>query len=511
MVMIKQLDEKMKSIPKEYIVTFICTMVFGSLAHYYAFTNKITNHDDIRTTCAEMNEVRWGRWLLAYASDLSGNISMPFNCLLGLIFIAFSAAFVVAILNIKSTILSGIVGGIMGTFPTITFNNLYAATADCYPLAILFMVVATYIAVRSRKLWVSIIGPAILMTLSQGIYQAYMGIALGLMIIVGIVELIYEKSDFKTVLLKEIRFLGTSVLGIIMYLLTSKIICRILGVEMDSYQNMDNMGSIDLAELPLQIRHSYTKTLGYYLWNVRGVHYKWLSVTLVIVAVATLAFLVTVVIKNRVEKLELALVIVLMMLLPMASGYIYITGADHIHLLVIYSFICIPLLTIVVMDKLSSEKSICVNLFEGFGIFVFAAVVYNYITLANTVYMIDYYTYEESYSWAQTVSTVIRTTPGYDIDSKIYMIGLPKSKAIAVDEFYDDDPRTAEFDGTGLRRDFNAEYSKNGFYWYFLGLTNTIKDIDMDDATEMGIGDIEVFPSKNSVKQIDGDIIIRFE
>ena len=109
------------------------------------------------------------------------------------------------------------------------------------------------------------------------------------------------------------------------------------------------------------------------------------------------------------------------------------------------------------------------------------------------------------------MSTVIRTTPGYDIDSKIYMIGKPASKAVALDEFYEDDKRTEEFDGSALRRDFNAEYSKNGFYWYFLGLTNTIKDVDMDDAEEMGVGDIEIFPSENSVIEIDGDIIIRFE
>jgi len=509
--MINKLDEKLKNIPKEYIVSFVCTMIFGFMAHYYAITNKITNHDDIRTTCAEMNEVRWGRWLLAYASDISGNSSMPFNCFLGLVFIAFSAAFVVAALNIKSSVIAGLVGGLLGTFPSITFNNIYAATADCYPLSILMMVAAAYVAIKSKKLWVSIVIPVILMTLSQGIYQAYLGVALGIMIISGISNLVYENEVFKDVLIKEIRYLLTSVAGIIIYLLTTKIICRIKDVEMDSYQNMDQMGSIDFSALPTQIRHSYTKSLGYFLWNVRGVHYKWLSVVFVILLVGTISFLVVGVIKRGIGKLEIALTLVLLLTLPMAAGFIYLEGAENIHLLVIYGFVCFPLLSAVVMDRYSEWNAICIKIYEGIGIVAFIAVIFNYITLANIVYNIDYYAYEESYSWAQTVSTVIRTTPGYSMDSTIYMVGHPASNARALGEFFEDDTRTVEFDGTALRRDFNAEYSKNGFYWYFLGLTNTIKDIDMDDAVDMGADDLEVFPSENSVKLIDGDIIIRFE
>lgn len=509
--MLKKFDEKIKNISKEYVVAFVCTMIFGAMAHYYAFTNKITNHDDIRTTCAQMNEVSWGRWLLAYASDITGNMSMPFNSLLGLVFIAFAAVFVVATLDIKSSIVSGLVGAFLGTFPSITFNNIYAATADCYPLSILLMVLAAYIAVKSKKMWVSIVVPASLIVFSYGIYQAYLGLALGLMIICGISKLIFENSDFRSVLLEELRYLGTSIAGILLYLLTTKVICKALDVEMDSYQNMDSMGSIDFAALPEQIRHSYTKSMGYFLWNVRGVHYNWLSAVFAILVLGTLVFLVLFVIKNNIGKLEIALSAVLTLLLPMASGFIYLEGAENIHLLLIYSFVCLPLLSAVTMDRLSEENTFSVKLFEGFGILVFVVAIYNYITLANVVYNIDYYTYEESYSWAQTVSTVIRTTPGYDIDSKIYMIGKPASKAVALDEFYEDDKRTKEFDGSALRRDFNAEYSKNGFYWYFLGLTNTIKDIDMDDAEEMGVGDIEIFPSENSVIEIDGDIIIRFE
>lgn len=512
--MFYKLENALKNISRQVKVTLTSALVCGLMAHYFAITSKVTNHDDIRETCAEMNQISWGRWFLAYASDITGNISMPFNCLLGVIFLALAAVLVVEMLNVESSIMSGIIGGLMTTFPSVTFNNLYNGTADAYALDILLIVLGAYIAMKVSNKALSWVLPIIFFTLALGIYQAYLGLALALFMLAGILELAYEKEGWKKVFGNEVRYLCISVASLVLYVLVSKLLNAVTGIEMDTYQGIDKMGSIDFSKLPYQVRLAIVKPLGYYLKNDRAVHYAWFQYAFVVIVVMTIALFVIHLIKANIGKLELILCCVLTVFLPVATGFIYLEGAENIHLLLIYAFIMLPVFWLVLIDRFGSSDIKILwfeKIVEVFAGLVFSILIFSYVTLANTIYTIDFYTYEESYSYAQTVISAIRTTPGYHNDSVIYMIGTPASKGTALDELYDDDFRTRDFDGTGLDRDFNEEYSRNSFYWYYLGFTNSISYIDLDDAEKMGISQMDVFPNSDSIQAIDGDIVIRFE
>lgn len=508
--MLEKLEKTIYSIKVQEKVAFCSAIIVGLFAHYFVIVNKLTNHDDIRETCSDMTQLVWGRWFLGVASNISGRMSMPFNCLLALVFVALAAGFVVATLDIESVILSGIVGALMSTAPSMTFSFLYNSSADPYGLAILFMALGSYIAIKCKNRILNVVVPTILFTLSLGIYQAYMGLAFGILILSGLLRLSYEKLGFRLVLLEELRYLLTGVVSLVLYLAISKALNLITGTQMSEYQGMDKMGSINLATLPYQVRLSFVKPIGFFLTNDRGVHYVWLKYALGVLFVFTAVVFILSILKAKLGKYEVALIAILLVCLPVSAGFAYIEGAANVHLLLTYSYLVILLFVILVIDKTDGVKT-HIRIFQGCGLLTFSLLIFNYVTLSNKVYVVDYYTYENSYSYAQTISSVIRTTPGYNEDSVIYFIGIPSSKSIAVDEFYQDDKRVEAFDQTGLDRDFNEEYSRNSFYWYYLGLTNSIRYIDINDAKGMGIEDLRVFPYENSVHTVGGDIVIRFE
>lgn len=508
--MLSKIEIIIENIERQAKTTFVSAMIFGLFAHYFVITNKLTNHDDIRETCCEMTQLSWGRWFIGVASEISGRMSMPFNCLLALVFVAFAAGFVVVSLEIKSTVVAGLVGALMETVPSMTFSFLYNSSADPYGLAILLVAIGSYVAIKLENRYVKFILPILLFTLSLGIYQAYLGFAMGIFILDGVSKLLYEKVSFKKTFRDESRYLLIGVASLFLYLVITKLLNAVTGTEMSDYQGMDKMGRVNFATLPYQIRLSFVKPLGYFFTNDRGVHYKWLGFVICVIFALTAIIFVVQLVKQKLGKLELTLIVVLLLCLPISAGFAYIEGAANVHLLLTYSYLVLPFFVLLVIDRTNVESGY-ISAYQGCSLLALVLLIFNYVTLSNKVYSIDYYTYEESYSYAQTVASVIRTTPGYREDSTLYFIGTPASKSIALEEFYEDDSRVQAFDGTGLDRDFNEEYSRNSFYWYYLGLTNSIVYIDQDDVEKMGMTNLQLFPCENSVRAVDGGIVIRFE
>ena len=137
---------------------FFAAVIFGLMTHLYQFTNKLYNYDELANTPGGNGaSVEQGRWFLKWMGDLllrhfGGVYSLPLlNGVLSLLLLAISAAMIVEMFEVKSPILSAVIGGVFVAFPSIVCLFFYMFTAVFYAVSILFAVWTAYLVIRYPK------------------------------------------------------------------------------------------------------------------------------------------------------------------------------------------------------------------------------------------------------------------------------------------------------------------------------------------------------------------------
>ena len=86
---------------KDAAAFFICLLAVLAV-HFYAFTNKLINHDDLCEMFGGVSFLPSGRWLLNPIIKLTGRISAPMlNGLVGSIFLALTILTVARVLGVR--------------------------------------------------------------------------------------------------------------------------------------------------------------------------------------------------------------------------------------------------------------------------------------------------------------------------------------------------------------------------------------------------------------------------
>ena len=111
------------SFPKNIKTTCITSVIFAILAHLFALTNIIHNHDSVfELPKGYGTGIISGRWLLAILGKIAGkfwgNYNLPFyNNVLSICILVIAACIIVLIFNIQRPILCVLIGGILIVAP----------------------------------------------------------------------------------------------------------------------------------------------------------------------------------------------------------------------------------------------------------------------------------------------------------------------------------------------------------------------------------------------------------
>lgn len=122
-----------------------------------------------------------GRWFLGLISKFMdksiGIYSLPWlNGIISLTFITISACLITELLGIKSILGKVLVGGVMAVFPVVASIYLFMFTSAAYFAALLMMLFSLWLIEHYKY---GFIGGIILFACSLGIYQAFLGVWLG--------------------------------------------------------------------------------------------------------------------------------------------------------------------------------------------------------------------------------------------------------------------------------------------------------------------------------------------
>lgn len=192
---------------QEFKIPLLSSFLFGLLAYTFNFTNKLINHDEVQCLFSKGAALSSGRWGLNILERVFPNVSMPFLYgIFSLTFIAISVCIIVHIFKIKNHLLQVLLAGSIVVFPSLIGTFAYMFTSCSFALSFLMAVLAVWLIQKTAKF--TAVPALCCMVFSLGIYQSYISIAAGLLVLILIQQLLLDE-DVKIVLRRGF-FLGLS-------------------------------------------------------------------------------------------------------------------------------------------------------------------------------------------------------------------------------------------------------------------------------------------------------------
>lgn len=212
---------------------FISTFMWGLIAHAYGMLHSSFLHDGLNAIYIDETEEQWkvavGRVFVNVFRSYRGKWELPWLIgIVSLLFITISVYLLTGIFSIDSIAEIVTVSGIMVFNPTV--RNLVATfiyEMDIDMFGLLVAVAAVFFLTRKGKLWICGI-PCI--TISLGLYQAYLSVAVTLATIYIIDRIINDTRWDECWLLVKRTFLQV-VCGGVAYYVVLKLVSLINGID----------------------------------------------------------------------------------------------------------------------------------------------------------------------------------------------------------------------------------------------------------------------------------------
>ena len=496
------------NIQPQWKICFLSAIIVGFIAHLYKITNWLPNWDSLVFRYDAQNMLQIGRWFLPVASAPSSFYDLPW--LTGLLAILFHAAGAVCICHIfavRKKITAALIGAGVASFPTVTSVMLYAYVCDAYALSFLLSCLAAVFLVKQKP---NYIVSVILITLSVGIYQAYISVTIMLLLCYLIYEALKTDTKFKTLLLKGVKYMVTGVIGMALYYLVLVIVLKVTNSELIEYQGFDTVASMSGFDIPGSL-YTINEVLVNYFFDFSN-SVSLFSVLNIVICILSIALFAGETIKRKLKFGNIIAICVCAILLPFgACALCFVNSSVDFHNLMKMGFFCFYLLFVLQYEH-AEFKCVKLNVLKRWCVLlVTLLLIANHIVIANVSYHKLNIAYEKSIGTLVRIADRIEQTEGAEDCNKIAVLdSLEDSKAYSAILPPD---ITGTTDGYILRADdeivgqsvlcsaLNDYCGKE--YSFVVG---NEKETLAKKAKEFGL---ENWPNKNSICVIDDVIVIK--
>lgn len=447
----------------------ISGMIVGLFAHGFMFANKLPNHDDLHWyNDFSVDALILGRYVLYFFWKLFSNLSTPwFNGLLGILFLSLASFFLCDAFDVRKAWRALGVVCIMLAFPVNASIFGFMFEAHLKMLGILSACCVPWAIRRLKGGWFWAAGFAFLAT---GIYQVYIMLAIGLLILLVMRRAVcsaLEGKPGRQVWGFALACAGAAIAGLVVYIAGNWAMTHLGGVEMRSYQGLDQMGSLDIARLPEKIMGAYETVWDYFYADMPVYTTKLMQVAQwVLVGAGNVSVAVAVIGCFRAGRFAHAgLLLICAALLPLAAAGIYFMG-DSIerHQITLYPLIILLLLPLLCVDgfaaglpPLPDLRRICA------AALLVACLMYGlfFSMLSNQAYYRMHLAFTRAENFGNRLATRIESMEGYHSGMRLATSGYLSQEEPLIYYEYDLVNRFQPF--LGVRNEFD-------YYWYDTGL-----------------------------------------
>ena len=496
---------------------FLSALLTGVAAHAFALVNILHNYDNILQQPKGYGAgVTSGRWMLTLLGDFCQNVldlgyNMPLtNGLVFLVLIALSAAFLVDILDIRRKGSAVLTGCVMATFPAVCATMVFRYTAPYYGVSLLLSVLAVWVA--SKNKW-GIVLSALCIACSMGIYQAYVPFSISLFVLVLMKNALREDARLIGLIRQGLICCACLLLGLLFYFGFLKLTLAAYGAQLDTYQGINSMGKISMAQLPGLIRDAWLSAA---LFSVRD--YCTLASTPVLKILWTLVILVILVlavlllVRRKPKPLNAAFFCLMGLLFPLAVNFIVVMAPEGIvYTIMVYSFALIGIAPLMLLEAFPREPEKRNTLLaRSVSILLALIVVYNgYYSNAN--YTGLYYSNRQVENFVSSLMTQVRMTEGYTPEKEWVFVG-DIDRFVMWDVWYEV-PYYGGFAGSNAQGLFNAEYSRDFWFASYLGRSpqNASEEAQNEMKQDPRVALMPCWPAEGCIQVLDQYVVIKFQ
>lgn len=495
--------------------TVLFTIIFGFFVHFFMLSNYMLNHDSVVLTSTNADWLlAQGKWFTSLC-EYQGPLGL--NYLSGAVGIAAAgllAGVLTLIFSIRSKPAGWLIGAVVVAFPSVATMFLYRA-CDSFVLTALLAVLAAYFA--RRKDWMSILTGIVLLTLSLGSYQGYLGFAASILVLLCILELLRPSSTCKEVFLQGVRYIIQLLISVALYYIILQIRLKMTGMQLSSYKGADNMlGILNPVKLWAATVQAMKNVWGFLVEDNLGQPDCVVAAIYTLTVVAVLALVVWAVVRRKLyrEPVRLAMLFVLLLVIyPLAVNIVGVLSDNQsYYYITIYPFamffICVPVL---LQECLPEQVSTGKRWLRATSLILVTACVWGWFIRDNQGYQKLYLQNYNMQTKTTALVAQIQNTPGYTVETPVVLIG---------------DAPYLYLTSQGVGRDFDAintsgmiliplagMYDQRLLYYY---IVNNISpsmvfgnEESLLDTTRAVADNMPVYPNSGSIQLVDGYLLVK--
>lgn len=512
-------QKKIRNNYKIFILCVISTFVWGMLTHAYFFLNDSFSHDSLAEFNAEVFGNDWkiqlGRvFVPAYRFLFRGYITLPWLIgILGLFYICLAIFITIKIFNIRSKFLIVLLAGIYTTNITVISQiATYVNDFDSNMMALVLAVFSVYLWKNYERGFLYGIIP---LCLTIGLYQAYISVAITLILLILIMQLLYGKT-FETVFVKGIKSIGMILCAGALYFVAIKLICTLTGnyLETKSYNSLYTIFSMSVKDIIRTAISGYMLTC-YKFLIVNSIYSK---ATDIIVHVAMIGISAIVILfritRKEIKIKEKILILGLFVLLPFGMDAVNIlTGGishDLMHFAMWLVYLLILLIAWSAIEWCGKWKKWLLYGQQIVSVFLVFIMLWSNVRVGNTVYMKKDLEQKGTFSLFTRIVYTMENFTGYSAgQTPVVFVGKPTTTLNQLEGF----EKVSTI--TGVYYWYVMSEGSPRFYQAYFDyvLQNPAVMADSETWSQMQsdnrVRSMPCYPTDGSIEMIDGCIVIK--
>jgi hypothetical protein len=490
---------------------FAACFVSGLLIHLYAFTNLIPNADGISRLYDAQQMTISGRWFLHYASALNGYFELPAMIgVLSLIFLSLAAALTVRLLRVRGSVWAALIGVSLTAFPPAAYTYLYMFTASAYFLGVLFAVLGVYFTARKKY---GFLYGAVFLALAMGIYQTYAAVAIGLCLIVVMLDALEPGRKSRVSFMLGLRCIAFLLIGVALYLVILKIFLSVKDLELLSYQGISSTaGGYPAAQLPSIILKAYKGFAEYFFIGsvtsyttaaVAGLH--------LLLALLSVFLFFRIARRGRAGAWNIVIALCMAILLPMGLNFSQVLApSSTVTPIMKYPLVLAYVLPAVLLDRCADDSRATLRALRGAGLALLAVALFYCWQVDNIVYSASDTAMRATESFCNRLVSRIETTDGYEDGMEVLIIG-----SYPTDRYYSDIPAYDLVRHYSCDADSTIALNKQIYYFIDRWLNVPIAEPDEQDFIDMAASDefkaMPRYPDDGCAKVVDGKLVVKLQ
>lgn len=507
----KKIMKLLKELYDKYKYSIYSSMIFTFLTHFYFFSRRLANEDDLSYLVFKdfaLTSGRWNNGTLFTTSLMSPSV----NFILVIIILAIISLLICDIFKIKNKKNMILISLIISTFPSLALSFSYLFMVEIYMTSLLLAVLAVWLSTKWKY---GFIPGSLCIALSLGNYQSYIAVSVSLIIIYVIKETIDKKKE----ILKDIlKLFIMGILGIIIYFIILKVLLLINKTSLSNYKGADSMGIPPISEWPKLIFRTYKHFIGYFIGKSYFRVSIFESIIRILTIILTFILLINKITKEKFykNKTNIIIFIILIVLIPFTFNIVdFMAFKADLTSLQIYSFSSLYLLIILILDKTKPNylNTILTILIIAIGIMNFTTVNKYYFKQET------YYKYTENFN--NRLLNKIESTEGYYYGIPIIFKGESNSNFYKELNTLPNTNDNITFDQSlwgGKYIGYADLYTYNNDKKIFTMINNEF-GVYLNRATDeerdkikdnIEYNNMKSYPEKYSIKIIDGILVVNF-